>query len=166
MIFCDWSHWWTRLYHLLMKTWPGDLPVGILGDLQAMFSSVTVRGEFTIHIWILGPSDLCAVSWGKFTFLFGFGVWVKCVQFFNFILLSSSQVHHYKCILVQNISTWIYIFKPKCQWMYPDYMTFPFFIKRFGVRRRMWAFPVCGKEFYIFFSQSITVGFTLDHRWG
>ena len=32
-----------------MKTWPGDLPVGILGDLQAMFSSVTGRGEFNFH---------------------------------------------------------------------------------------------------------------------
>ena len=42
-----------------MKAWPGDLPVGILGDLQAMFSSVTGRGEFTFHIWILGPSELC-----------------------------------------------------------------------------------------------------------
>ena len=61
MIFCDWSHWWTRLYYLLMKTWPGDLPVGMLGDLQAMFSSVTGRGELT--------------------FIFEFLVWVKCVQF-------------------------------------------------------------------------------------
>ena len=24
-----------------------------------MFSSVTGRGEFTFHIWILGPSELC-----------------------------------------------------------------------------------------------------------
>ena len=51
-----------------MKPWPGDLPVGKLGDLQAMFSSVTGRGEFTFHIWILGPSEVCADSWGKFTF--------------------------------------------------------------------------------------------------
>ena len=42
-----------------MKAWPGDLPVGILGDLQAMYSSVTGRGKFTFHIWILGPSELC-----------------------------------------------------------------------------------------------------------
>ena len=45
-----------------MKTWPGDLPVGILGDLQAMISSVTGRGEFTFHIGILGLSEVCAVS--------------------------------------------------------------------------------------------------------
>ena len=51
-----------------MKAWPGDLPVGKLGDLQAMFSSVTGRGEFTFHIWILGPSEVCAVSRGNFTF--------------------------------------------------------------------------------------------------
>ncbi len=42
-----------------MKAWPGDLPVGMSGDLQAVFSSVTGRGEFTFHIWILGPSELC-----------------------------------------------------------------------------------------------------------
>ena len=51
-----------------MKTWPGDLPVGMLGDLQAMFSSVTGRVEFTFHIWILGPIEVCAVLLGKFTF--------------------------------------------------------------------------------------------------
>ena len=55
-----------------MKAWPGDLPVGMLGDLQAMFSSVTGRGEFTFHIWILGPSEVCAVSWGKITFF----IWI------------------------------------------------------------------------------------------
>ena len=47
-----------------MKAWPGDLPVGMLGDLPAMFSSVTGRGEFTFHIWILGPSEMCAVNSG------------------------------------------------------------------------------------------------------
>ena len=41
-----------------MKAWPGDLPVGMLGDLQAMFSLVTGRGELTFHIWILVPSEL------------------------------------------------------------------------------------------------------------
>ena len=55
-----------------MKAWPGDLPVGKLGDLQAMFSSVTGRGEFTFHIWILGLSEVCAVSWGKITFF----IWI------------------------------------------------------------------------------------------
>ena len=40
-----------------MKVWPGDHPVCMLGDLQAMFSSVTGRGEF---IWILGLSEVCA----------------------------------------------------------------------------------------------------------
>ena len=45
-----------------MKAWPGDLPVGMLGDLLALFSSVTGRGEFTFHIWILGPSEVCAVN--------------------------------------------------------------------------------------------------------
>ncbi len=44
-----------------MKAWPGDLPVGMLGDLQAMFSSVTGRGEFTFHIGILGLSEVRAV---------------------------------------------------------------------------------------------------------
>ena len=29
---------------------------------------VTGRGEFTFHIWIFGPSEVCAVSWGKLTF--------------------------------------------------------------------------------------------------
>ena len=42
-----------------MKAWPGELPVGMLGDLQAMYSSVTGRGEFTFHILILVPSELC-----------------------------------------------------------------------------------------------------------
>jgi len=42
-----------------MNAWPGDHPVCMLGDLQAMFSSVTGRGEFTFHILILGPSELC-----------------------------------------------------------------------------------------------------------
>ena len=55
-----------------MKAWPGDLPVGMLRDLQAMLSSVTGRGEFTFHIWILGQSEVCAVSWGKFTFF----IWI------------------------------------------------------------------------------------------
>ena len=45
-----------------MKAWPGDLPVGMLGDPPAMFSSVTGRGEFTFHIWIHGPSEVYAVS--------------------------------------------------------------------------------------------------------
>ncbi len=44
-----------------MKTWPGDLPVGMLGDLQAIVSSVTGRGEFNFHIWILGLSEASAV---------------------------------------------------------------------------------------------------------
>ena len=68
-----------------MKTWPGDLPVGILGDLQAMFSSVTGRGEFTFHIGIR-LSEVCAASWGKFTFLFVFWVLVKFVHFLNFYI--------------------------------------------------------------------------------
>ena len=51
-----------------MKASPGDLPVGKLGDLQAMFSSVTGRGEFTFYIGFLGLSEVCAVSCGKFTF--------------------------------------------------------------------------------------------------
>ena len=55
-----------------MKAWLGDLPVGMLGDLQAIFSSVTDRGEFTFHIWILGPSEVCAVSWGMITFF----IWI------------------------------------------------------------------------------------------
>jgi len=67
-----------------MKAWPGDLRVGKLGDLQAMFSSVT--GEFTFHIGILGLSEVCAASWGKFTFLFVFWVWVKFVHFLKFYI--------------------------------------------------------------------------------
>ena len=55
-----------------MKAWLGDLPVGMLGDVQAMFSFVTGRGEFAFHIWILGPSEVCAVSWGKITFF----IWI------------------------------------------------------------------------------------------
>ena len=53
-----------------MKTWPGGLLVGMLGDVQAMFSSVTGRGEFIYQIWILGPSEVFAVSFGKFTFFY------------------------------------------------------------------------------------------------
>ena len=45
-----------------MKAWPGDLPVGMIGDLPAIFSSVTGRGEFIFHIWILGLSEVCAVQ--------------------------------------------------------------------------------------------------------
>ena len=52
-----------------MKSWPGDLPAGMLGDLQAMFSSVTGRCEFTFHIRILGLIEVCAFSGGKFPFL-------------------------------------------------------------------------------------------------
>ena len=55
-----------------MKAWPGDLQVAMLGDLQAMFSSVTGIGEFSFHIWIFGPSEVCAVSWGKLTFF----IWI------------------------------------------------------------------------------------------
>ena len=56
-----------------MKAWPGDLLVAMLGgDLQAMFSFVTGRVEFTFYIWILGPSEVCAVSWGKITFF----IWI------------------------------------------------------------------------------------------
>ena len=115
MIFCDWSHWWTRIYHLLMKAWLGDLPVGKLGDLQAMFSSVAGRGEFTFHIWIFGPSEVCAVSWGKFWIL---GLNEVCASFKKIILPSSTRVHHFKSIWVQFINTWIYIFKLICQWMF------------------------------------------------
>ena len=45
-----------------VKAWPGHLPVGMLGDLQAINSSVTGRGEVTFYILILGPSEVCAVS--------------------------------------------------------------------------------------------------------
>ena len=38
----------------------------MLGDLQAKFSSVTGRAEFTFQIWILGPSEVRAVSLGRF----------------------------------------------------------------------------------------------------
>ena len=55
-----------------MKAWPGDLPVGMLGDLQAMISSASGRGEFTFHIWILGPREVCVVSWGKIPFF----IWI------------------------------------------------------------------------------------------
>ena len=37
-----------------------------------MFSSVTGRGEFTFHILILGPSEVCAVSLDKFTYF----IWI------------------------------------------------------------------------------------------
>ena len=33
-----------------------------------MFSSVTGRGKFTFHIWILGPNEVYAVSLGMITF--------------------------------------------------------------------------------------------------
>ena len=39
-----------------MKAWPEDLPVGMLGDLQARFSS---RGKFTFLTRILGLSEVC-----------------------------------------------------------------------------------------------------------
>ena len=45
-----------------MKAWPGGLPVGMLGDLQAMILSVTVGGKFAFHTWILGLSEVGAVS--------------------------------------------------------------------------------------------------------
>ena len=51
-----------------MKAWPGGLLVGMLGDLQAMFLSGTGRGGFTFTNRNIGLSELCAVSWGKFTF--------------------------------------------------------------------------------------------------
>ena len=43
-----------------MNAWLGGHPVGMVWDLQARFSSVTGRGEFTFHIWILGLSEVCA----------------------------------------------------------------------------------------------------------
>ena len=59
-----------------------------------MFSYVTGRGEFTVHIWILGPSEVCAVSWGKITFF----IWIlglsEVCAFFYFKLPSSTQVHN------------------------------------------------------------------------
>ena len=39
-------------YHCLMKTWPGGLPVGKLGDLLAMFSSENGRGEFICFLFV------------------------------------------------------------------------------------------------------------------
>ena len=53
-------------------------------DEARVAKSLTGRGEFTFHIWILGLSEVRA--------------------FFNFTLPSSTQVHHYKCIFVQSIS--------------------------------------------------------------
>jgi hypothetical protein len=38
-----------------MKTWPGGLPVGKLGDLLAMFSSKSGRGEFICFYLFFGP---------------------------------------------------------------------------------------------------------------
>ena len=35
-----------------MKTWPGGLPVGKLGDLPAMFSSESGRGEFICFLFV------------------------------------------------------------------------------------------------------------------
>ena len=80
-----------------MKAWPGDLPVGMLGDLPAKISSVTGRAEFTFHILILGLSEVCAVLRGKFTFF----IWIlglsEVCAFLKFILPSSTQVYHYNC---------------------------------------------------------------------
>ena len=46
-----------------------------------MFLSVTGRGEFTFHIWILGPSEVCAVSWGNFTlFIWILGLSYVCTH--------------------------------------------------------------------------------------
>ena len=110
MIFCDWSHWWTHMYHLLMKAWPGDLPVGKLGDLQAMFSSITGRGEFTFHIWILGPSEVYAVSWGKFIFL----IWIlglsevcAFLKFYIAKLNPSSSLQVYLSTVYQHMNLYI-----------------------------------------------------------
>jgi hypothetical protein len=44
---------YTRLYQCLMKTWLGGLPVGKLGDLPAMFSSKSCRGEFICFLFVL-----------------------------------------------------------------------------------------------------------------
>ena len=55
-----------------MKAWQGDLTVGMLGDLQAMFSSVAGRVQFTFHIWILGPSEVMEFHETRLPFLFGF----------------------------------------------------------------------------------------------
>ena len=46
--------------------------------------------QYLCFIWILGLSEVLA--------------------FFKFILPRSTQVPHYKCIFVQYISTWIYLF--------------------------------------------------------
>ena len=81
-----------------MKAWPGDLPVGMLGDLQALFSSVAGRGEFTFHIWIFGPSEVCAVSWGKFTFficILGLSEVCAFLKFYIAMLNPSSPLQVY-----------------------------------------------------------------------
>ena len=45
-----------------MKTWPGGLPVGKLGDLPAMFSSESGRGEFICFLFVfVGPIGVHAV---------------------------------------------------------------------------------------------------------
>ena len=83
-----------------MKAWSGDLPVGKLEDLQAMFSSLTGRGEFSFHIRILGPSEVCAVSWASLPFYLDSGSERSVCRFL--ILYCQAQP---KCILVQFIST-------------------------------------------------------------
>ena len=73
-----------------MKAWPGDLPVGMFGDLHARFSSVTGRSEFTIHIGILGLSEVCVVSWDKFTYF----IWI--------LGLSEVCAHNHLCGNINN----------------------------------------------------------------
>ena len=64
-----------------------------------------------------------------------------------------SRVHLYKCIVVQYICMWIYIYKTICPWLCPVYMSCTFLIHRCGVHGWTWAFLVSRKEiwnFYIF----------------
>ena len=79
----------------------------MLGDLQAKFSSVTDRGEFTFHIWILGPNEVCAVSWGKFIFfiwILGLSEVCAFLKFYFAKLNPSSSLQVYLSTVYQHMN--------------------------------------------------------------
>ena len=72
---CDWSKWFIGVIltnqipalmnsHLPLvdESLAGRPPSRHVRRPQASFSSVSGKGEFNFHIWILGPSEVCAVS--------------------------------------------------------------------------------------------------------
>ena len=86
-----------------------------VGDLQVLICN---SASLPFHIWILGPSEVCAFLWDKFTFL----IWILglsevCTVFEFYIakLSPSSTLIVYLCNVYQHMN--LYILTNKCEWV-------------------------------------------------